>query len=303
MRLDWLDDVLAVLDAGSLNEAAERRLLTQPAFSRRIKTMEELLGVELVDRRRKPAQPSAALLDQQNRIRELAGELRALVADLKREARQTQNRVVIASQHAITTSTVPAIVKRLTDTTDVSIRLRSVNRDECNALLLTKQADITLTYRSPNERALAGEDYIEVLALGEEDFIPVFATAGANKLTEDFRHGVLPMIAYPSDVFLGSLLNGELLPPIRAQTVIRSVAETALTLAALQLAKAGIGMAWVPKTLAIGDLADGNLTDLSAKFPSAKLDLVASRLVGQKSAVEAFVWKTIGIEFASPPDP
>ncbi len=110
MRLDWLDDVLAVLDAGSLNEAAERRLLTQPAFSRRIKTMEELLGVELVDRRRKPAQPSAALLDQQNRIRELAGELRALVADLKREARQTQNRVVIASQHAITTSTVTAIV-------------------------------------------------------------------------------------------------------------------------------------------------------------------------------------------------
>jgi DNA-binding transcriptional LysR family regulator len=259
--------------------------------------MEELLGVELVDRRRKPAQPSAALLDQQNRIRELAGELRALVADLKREGRQTQNRVVIASQHAITTSTAPAIVKRLTDTTDVSIRLRSVNRDECIALLLTKQADITLTYRSPNERALAGEDYIEVLALGEEDFIPVFAAAGANKLTEDFRQGVLPMIAYPSNVFLGSILNDNLLPPIRAQTVIRSVAETALTLAALQLAKAGIGLAWVPKSLALGDLADGNLVDLSAKFPSTKLDLVASRLVGHKSAVEAFVWKTISMEF------
>lgn len=298
MRLDWLDDVLAVLDTGALNKAAERRLVTQPAFSRRIKAIEDLLGIALVDRRRKPVQPSAALRDQQNRIRELAGEVRALVADLRREGRQTQNRIVIASQHAITTSTAPSIVKRLTETTDISVRLRSVNRDECTALLLAKQADITLTYRSLNEGAPVGEDYIDVVPLGYEEFVPVFAATAVDALVDRFRQGVLPIVAYPADVFLGSILNGEILPQIRAHTIVRSVAETALTLAALQLARAGIGLAWVPRSLAVDALSDGSLNELSSKLPSTKLLLVASRLVGQKSAVEELVWDTIQTELS-----
>ena len=43
MRLDWLDDLLAVLEQGSLSRAAESRQLTQPAFSRRIKAIEDYL--------------------------------------------------------------------------------------------------------------------------------------------------------------------------------------------------------------------------------------------------------------------
>jgi len=55
MRLEWIDDILAVLDRGSLARAAEKRLLTQSAFTRRVRTIEESIGVALFDRRRKPA--------------------------------------------------------------------------------------------------------------------------------------------------------------------------------------------------------------------------------------------------------
>jgi DNA-binding transcriptional LysR family regulator len=34
MRLEWLEDILAVMETGSFIRAAEQRLLTQPAFSR-----------------------------------------------------------------------------------------------------------------------------------------------------------------------------------------------------------------------------------------------------------------------------
>ncbi|MEM8665677.1 MAG: LysR family transcriptional regulator, partial [Pseudomonadota bacterium] len=44
MRLEWLDDILAIADLGSLKAAAERRHLSQPAFSRRLKLIEESLG-------------------------------------------------------------------------------------------------------------------------------------------------------------------------------------------------------------------------------------------------------------------
>ena len=37
MRLEWIEDILAVLDTGSLARAAEKRLLTQSAFTRRVR--------------------------------------------------------------------------------------------------------------------------------------------------------------------------------------------------------------------------------------------------------------------------
>ena len=56
MRLEWLKDVLTVAETGSFTEAAQRRHLTQSAFSRRIQMIEDYVGVELFDRSRKPVQ-------------------------------------------------------------------------------------------------------------------------------------------------------------------------------------------------------------------------------------------------------
>ena len=300
MRVDWLDDILAVIDTGSLSRAAEARLLTQPAFSRRIKAIEHVLGIEFVDRRRKPARPTQALAAQEQRIRALSDEMRAFVADLRRDSRQTRNRIVIASQHAITTSLSPQVVAILTKDSDTSVRLRSVNRDECNAMLFAKQADITLTYRTPGEPALLGEDYVEDMQIGTEELVPVFSADHAAGLMENYEHGDLPIIAYPADVFLGKVLNAEILPRIAGTAIVRPVSEPALTLAALQLSKAGVGLAWVPKSLTQADLASGALRDMSQDFRRVTLDVVASRLLGRKSPVEDGVWAVIGRHFIGP---
>src|SRR5471030_856419 len=50
MDSNWLKDFLAVLDEGSFSRAAERRAITQPAFSRRIRALEEWVGASLFDR-------------------------------------------------------------------------------------------------------------------------------------------------------------------------------------------------------------------------------------------------------------
>ena len=47
MRLEWLEDLLAVAETGSFQEAADRRRLTQSAFSRRIQHIEELPGASV----------------------------------------------------------------------------------------------------------------------------------------------------------------------------------------------------------------------------------------------------------------
>ena len=50
MNLIWLDDFLTLASSGSFSRAAQERHMTQPAFSRRIRALEEWLGTELFDR-------------------------------------------------------------------------------------------------------------------------------------------------------------------------------------------------------------------------------------------------------------
>ncbi len=289
MRLDWLEDILAIIETGSLGEAANSRYLTQPAFSRRVQTIEALLGVELVDRTRRPARPADGLKENEQRIRELSADLRALIADLKTEGRRKGNTIVLASQHAITTSHAPAIVRDMARLGQTRARLRSANRAECHALLLTRQADLILTYRTDDEPSLPGADFAEELRLASEALIPVATAQVANQPAD----GDLPVIAYPADVFLGQLFNAQILPKIEAVADIRPAAETALTLAALQLAKVGLAVAWIPASLAAADIANGGLVDLSGRLPTATMQLIATRLSGAKSELEEKVWRIL----------
>lgn len=291
MRLEWLEDLLAVLEAGSLNRAAEQRLLTQPAFSRRIQAIERYVGVDLFDRSRKPAQLRKAVRDQQQRMQELAAGLRDLVYEFKRQDREAHNRIVIASQHAIAATVAPDLVKRLASERDISIRLRSANRDECYAMLMTRQADIALLYRSAADPLPADGEFLDQVAVGSERLIPVIARHDLPGLRADLKKGQLSVVAYPADVSLGQVLSQEVFPAIKGADFIRRRAETALTLAALQLALSGVGVAWIPQSLAANEIAGRRLADLSGDLPSSALTVMAVRLSGAKSSAEEAVWR------------
>jgi DNA-binding transcriptional LysR family regulator len=45
MNLSWLHDFLALAETGNFSRAADARHMTQPAFSRRIRALEDWLGV------------------------------------------------------------------------------------------------------------------------------------------------------------------------------------------------------------------------------------------------------------------
>lgn len=293
MRLEWLEDIVAVIETGSFNAAATRRNVTQPAFSRRIRAIEEYIGAELFDRDRKPVGLKLAISAQQEDIKRLVAQTKELVYELRRHGRETNNRIIIASQHAITATRAPAIVETLSKRIDVSVRLRSANRDECLAFLMTKQADLLLNYESAAEADSKAEDYFERAQIDTERFIPVFASSSLNLLNDCYARGELPIVAYPSDAFLGWIFNEELLPQIRSGEFVRRKVETALTLAALQFAVNAVGIAWVPESIARDSIRSGLLFDLSDVLPSTVLTVSALRLAGKHTDIEEFLWKEI----------
>jgi LysR family transcriptional regulator, hypochlorite-specific transcription factor HypT len=295
MRLEWLEDILAVADLGSFSEAAKRRRLTQSAFSRRIQNIEDFVGAELFDRSRKPVQLHPAIDDQKERIADVILTLRQLTETLRRGERKPGNRIVLASQHALTTALTPGLIRALqAQNATLHIRLRSANLDDCFALLLSRQADIALIYRLPGDDRPVEADYIDTMQLGADRLIPVFAKAQGADLAVQMAAGDLPYVAYPDEVFLGEVMARRLLPGLPDRLRPTPKVETALTLAALELASAGIGVAWVPASLAAAQIADGRLADLSQMLPVAELIVMAVRLAGNIGKTEAEVWAQLG---------
>lgn len=294
MRLEWLEDLLAVAETGSFQEAAERRRLTQSAFSRRIRLIEDHVGIELFDRSRKPVLLRPAMADQRDQIERLAGDLRQLVADLRRGARAASNRVVIASQHALTASLTPSILEGLHRSQEaVYVRLRSANLDECFGLLLSRQADIAIVYRLPGTEHPISANYVETAVIGADRLIPVYAARATAALNARFAAGELPFVAYPREVFLGQVMERLILPGLRGLTRPIALAETALTLAALEMAAVGVAVAWVPASLARARIEGGGLVDLSATLAGQALDVTAVRLFADAGPVAAAVWSQI----------
>ena len=60
MQIKWIEDLLAINHTKSFSRAAELRFITQSALSRRIKALEEWVGVKLVDRSTYPVELTAA---------------------------------------------------------------------------------------------------------------------------------------------------------------------------------------------------------------------------------------------------
>ncbi|MCR8724686.1 LysR family transcriptional regulator [Frigidibacter sp. ROC022] len=292
MRLEWLEDILAVAATGSFSEAAERRRLTQSAFSRRIRSIEDYVGVELFDRSRKPVHLTATTLAQREQIAALTGMLRQLVEDLRHGDRKSGKRIVVASQHALTTSLAPALIGYLRGRDDdVFVRLRSANLDECFAQLLARQADLAIVYRLPGHEHPVRGDHIQSLTIGTDRLIPVISSDAAAEVLAGLDAGVLRHIAYPTGVFLGQVMNRLIWPRLEERVRPQAYAETALTLAALEMAMAGTGVAWVPESLIAARLADGSMRSLCANLPDCTLDVTAVRFAfGTPGPTDLWVW-------------
>ncbi|MGJ8605635.1 MAG: LysR family transcriptional regulator [Marivita sp.] len=293
MRIDWIEDLVALLDSGGVADAARLRNVTQPAFSRRIKVLEDVLGIELIDRSVKPSGPSPILRDRETDLRKLATEQRLLLSNMRQEHSTGLRQLVIASQHAITTSMGTQIINSVAEPNRTHIRLRSANRDECETLLIRRQVAISLTYRIKAEPMVELSAFLTEAVIGSETLIPVCGADHADTEMNRFRAGTLRIIGYPADVFLGAAITRHVLPAISGTCTVSVVTETGLSTAALQLSQSGLGVAWVPEALARPALVRGELTNLTNMLGGIDMDLVAQRWATTTNSATLDAWSRL----------
>jgi len=289
MRLEWIDDILAVLDGGSLAQAAEKRALTQSAFTRRVRTIEDSIGTTLFDRRRKPVSLMPGVLALEPELRELSTRLNKLRQTLKTTSKGLSKPLTFVCQHALTTTISPQVVRAATSDGETTVRVRSGNQDECLMLLLSKEVDLAVMYALPNGTTLGNSTAFETVSLGKDIFVPVCAP----RLRAQASGESIPIIAYPSDVFLGKVFTRMISPRLPHGATIVTIAETALTFAMLQLALSEIGIAWLPSSLIAKPLSQGELIRVDDTLPAQILDIKMVRLRGGETEKSDLIWRSL----------
>ncbi|MBK5960640.1 LysR family transcriptional regulator [Rhodoplanes elegans] len=113
VTLDQLRTFCDVATLGSFSAAAERAGLTQPAVSLQIRTLERRLGVRLIERLGRRAQPTAAGSDLLVHASRIGDELAAAVAALAPHRAGTAGRVRIGTGATACIYLLPPVLRAL----------------------------------------------------------------------------------------------------------------------------------------------------------------------------------------------
>ncbi len=265
MNFSWLEDFLALAASGNFSRAAQERHMTQPAFSRRVRALEEWVGTELFDRSSQPATLTpvgewfrTSAHDLLARVARVPGEARAVA-----EAHSTTLR--FAATHALSFTFMPGWLRALEQRTRVGrVRLVSDVLQRCEAMLLHGQVQFVLCHAHPKVPGeLQAQDYPSV-CVGTDVLVPVSAPdagGGArHSLARASASAPVPVLDYSPESGLGRILH-ELRGAARDRTPTQNVFTAHLASVLRTMALDGRGIAWLPRTLIADDLASGRLVE------------------------------------------
>ena len=246
MNLSWLEDFQALAAGGNFSRAAEERHMTQPAFSRRIRALEEWLGAELFDRSSQPARltPAGEWLrplaeDMLARVARLPGEARAVA-----EAHSTTLR--LAATHALSFTFVPGWLQSLeAHTARGPVRLVSDVLERCEALLAQRQVQFVIAHAPAGKQDARG---MPSIAIGADTLLPVRARGAPERA----------LLGFSDESGLGRIVR--LAPGWGiAAAGLQPVFTAHLAPVLKPMALDARGLAWLPRSLVRDELGQGRL--------------------------------------------
>ncbi len=283
----WLEDFLAVLDEGGFSRAADRRAVSQPAFSRRIRALEDWVGTTLFDRNTHSVRLTAA----GERFRPVAEEmLRRLQAgrqDALRAAQAASETLRFASTHVLSLTFFPSWLRLLETSAPMTstVQLTADNMAACEKFMLEGRAQFLLCHHHPAASNRLANDAFVSIALGSDVLAPVAAPARRRKPSMDG-----PFLAYTSESGMGRILvaawaaEGK---PSPAEPVFSS--HLASVLAAM--AREGRGIAWSPLSLVREDLEAGRLVRVGERSDEVPMEIRLFRPKPRQSPAAEALWQ------------
>lgn len=294
MDINWLRDFICLARTLNFTRAAEERNITQSAFSRRIKSLENWLGVPLLKRSSYPVQLSQA--GQQ--FLPVAQDMVANLTDIRQTLRaQEQGSTAFQRFAVLHTISVNYLSQRIAELEDIipelRVRIYSDNLRTCCQLLSDGTCDFLLYYSHKDVQPVFEEAQFARKDIGVEAMIPVAETRAAQLGGWDLDRPsaqAIPYLGYDPSSFLGSVVDqtiGARTPPLSLRYM------DALTEAIKRRMLSGSGMAWLPESVVRAELASGQVTQIGGAEWQAMLTLSLFCSLERLDKIGAQLWDVL----------
>lgn len=276
MEIRWLEDFLSLVDTRNFSRSAEARYTTQPAFSRRIKSLEEWIGATLFDRTAQPIR----LTPSGERFRPIAEDVLRRLYQGRDEARlvseASANTVRFAATHSLSLTFFPTWLRGAEMRSHTfNTRLDSNQFTDCVQSLLKGDCHFMLSHSHPSIDMHLPPAHFTSKVVGQDVLIPVTLpdTAGQpiDRLPGTPEEPV-HYLAYSETSAIGRAVENMLIH-LESPVHLNRVFVSHLAAVLKTMSSSGRGMAWLPESNIREDLASGALVPAGGKEWSIPVEI------------------------------
>lgn len=256
---------LEVLDSGSFSAAARRLKRVPSAISMNISQLEAELDMQLFDRSAREAIPTTAALALEPKARQVQQQLRELQTQALQLHQGLEKRLTLAiAPELLSAAWNGPLATLAAEFPALEVEVRSEPQADALRLLHEGSVQIALVFERPtlDERERFQEFGSELLvAVAAPDYSELTAHDGAVR-----EEHLMTM----RQILVGS---GDMNGADTRMLLSRKIWLTDSHLATLSLVQAGLGWAWLPKTLIQPALSSGTLVEIAFENMSNELRL------------------------------
>lgn len=251
METKWLEDFISLAETHSFSRSAELRHVTQPAFSRRIQSLEAWLGADLIDRTSYPTRLTPAGEVFYEQALEMLGQINNARALMRGKRPTAQTTVDFAVPHTLSLTYMPKWMTELESGFGVlHSRLIALNVHDAVMTMVEGGCDLLLCYHHPRQPVQLDASRYDMITLGSEA-LRAYARCDRSGVPELLLPGTakapLPFLSYTTNAYLDRMVE-LILADAKRPLHLEKRYETDMAEGLKMMALEGHGLAFLPES-------------------------------------------------------
>ncbi|QIL82970.1 LysR family transcriptional regulator [Diaphorobacter sp. HDW4A] len=291
MQLKWLEDFITLAKERSFTRAAELRHVTHPAFGRRIRALEAWAGTPLVAQGSGPVRLTPAGEAFLETAEQLTRNLTESRAELQTIAGRHARSVTLATGRTLARTVVADWLMRVrTLLLDGELHILTDSLEETVKALQHGDADFAVLFHHPALVVPLDARQYSHATIASDKLVALSQALTSGEPRHAFNlNAPTPYVAYARSLALGRLVEDHLAHHPAAPKLQRLM-ECDSPDAHHEYVLKGLGMSWLPWSLAHADVKAGRLARAGDKRMDIRFDVRVYRPKRKLSALAESMW-------------
>ena len=292
MELTWIEDFIALSTCESFSRAAEMRGVTQPAFGRRVRAMEDWIGGPLFDRTGHRITLNAAGLAFHPAAEEVLRCLQLGCSQAREAIEGSVSAIRLACTPLLASTFFPRWLTTVERAAGRKFPFQFIVDHNLGCERLMRRGEVRLLMCHHHDAAPAELEFqaFDRLPLGQDRLVPVSAPDEAGQALHPLAESSapIPYLAYRPESGIGRILSHSGLIE-RVRDRLRPAFHSHAVLTLETMAQAGRGLVWLPWSAVEGAVSAGLLVRAAGEDWDVPLEICLIRpRARQAAALEEF---------------